>query len=204
MREIGGGAFVLATALKAIVFFTLLMVCVAFATYVERRLAAFVQDRSGPNRVGPIGLLQPVADALKNLLKEETWPAAANHAFFLYVGNRLSPAARNAHAILPVTTFAEREGTFTNFEGRIQRFHQALQPAGLARPAWLVLARLVSLLEDAGATAEPTLASEAFQVMVRATPAMADLEWASVGLKGARLGSTEAAVPHAQAPADGA
>ena len=127
-------------------------------------------------------------------------------SFFLYVGNRLSPAARNAHAILPVTTFAEMEGTFTNFEGRVQRFHQALQPAGLARPAWLVLARLVSLLEDGGdgGVAAPTLASEAFQVMVRATPAMADLEWASVGLKGARLGSTEAAVPHAQAPAEGA
>ncbi|MCK5410773.1 MAG: NADH-quinone oxidoreductase subunit H [Gemmatimonadetes bacterium] len=94
MREISGGAFVLATALKAIVFFTLLMVCVALATYVERRLAAFVQDRSGPNRVGPIGLLQPVADGLKNLLKEETWPAAANHAFFL-----LAPAL----AMIPAT-----------------------------------------------------------------------------------------------------
>ncbi len=148
--------------------------------------------RSDPGGDAVAVLEDPLAE-----LPEE-WGRQAS--FFLYVGNRLSPAARNAHAILPVTTFAEMEGTFTNFEGRVQRFHQALQPAGLARPAWLVLARLVSLLEDDGdgGAAAPTLASEAFQVMVGATPAMAGLEWASVGLKGARLGSTEAAVPQAQ------
>ena len=69
-----------------------------------------------------------------------------------------------------------------------------------------MLARLVSLLEDAGdgGAAAPTLASEAFQVMAGATPAMAGLEWVFVGLKGARLGSTEAAVPQAQTPVKGA
>jgi NADH-quinone oxidoreductase subunit G len=154
--------------------------------------------RSDPGGDAVAVLEDPLAE-----LPEE-WGREAS--FFLYVGNRLSPAARNADAILPVTTFAEMEGTFTNFEGRVQRFHQALQPTGLARPAWLVLARLVSLLEDDGdrGAAAPTLASEAFQVMVEATPAMAGLEWASVGLKGARLGSTEAAVPQAQAPVKGA
>ncbi|MCK5410774.1 MAG: (2Fe-2S)-binding protein [Gemmatimonadetes bacterium] len=163
----------------------------------------------GFERFDGSALSDPGGDAvavLEDPLAElpEEWGRQAS--FFLYVGNRLSSAARNAHAILPVTTFAEMEGTFTNFEGRVQRFHQALQPAGLARPAWLVLARLVSLLEDDGdgGAAAPTLASEAFQVMVGDTPAMAGLEWASVGLKGARLGSTEAAVLQAQAPVEGA
>jgi NADH-quinone oxidoreductase subunit H len=72
MTEISGGPFVVATILKVVVFFTLLILSIALGTYMERRLAAFIQDRSGPNRVGPIGLLQVVADGLKNLLKEET------------------------------------------------------------------------------------------------------------------------------------
>ena len=94
MTHIGGTAFFVATLIKVVVFFTLLMLGVALATYVERRLAAFIQDRSGPNRVGPIGLLQVVADGLKNLLKEETWPGAAYKGFFL-----LAPAM----AIIPGT-----------------------------------------------------------------------------------------------------
>ena len=94
MTQVAGGAFIVATILKVIVFFTLLMLCVALATYVERRLAAFIQDRSGPNRVGPVGLLQVIADGLKNLLKEETWPGAAYKGFFL-----LAPAI----ALIPGT-----------------------------------------------------------------------------------------------------
>ncbi|UCG75276.1 MAG: NADH-quinone oxidoreductase subunit H [Gemmatimonadota bacterium] len=94
MSPIGGGAFVVATLIKVVVFFTLLMLSIALGTYVERRLAAFIQDRSGPNRVGPIGLLQVVADGLKNLLKEETLPVAAYKGFFL-----LAPAM----ALIPGT-----------------------------------------------------------------------------------------------------
>ncbi|MEE8487501.1 MAG: NADH-quinone oxidoreductase subunit H, partial [Gemmatimonadota bacterium] len=64
-------AFVVATILKVVLGFTLLMVTVMLATYVERRVAGFIQDRSGPNRVGPIGLLQVIADGIKFILKEE-------------------------------------------------------------------------------------------------------------------------------------
>ncbi len=94
MSPIGGVAFAVATALKAIVFFTLMMTIVAFATIVERKIAGFIQDRSGPNRVGPWGLLQVIADGLKNILKEETMPAQAVRPFFL-----LAPAL----AIIPST-----------------------------------------------------------------------------------------------------
>jgi len=94
VTEISGGPFVIATILKVLVFFTLLILSIALGTYVERRLAAFIQDRSGPNRVGPIGLLQVAADGLKNLLKEETWPSAAYKGFFL-----LAPAM----ALIPGT-----------------------------------------------------------------------------------------------------
>lgn len=55
--------------------------------YVERRMSAFIQDRVGPNRVGPLGLLQPVADALKFIFKEDIVPPHTNK--WLYI---LAPA----------------------------------------------------------------------------------------------------------------
>ncbi len=60
-----------------------LMGVVALTTLVERRVAGFIQDRYGPNRVGPFGLFQPIADGLKNFLKEETMPATAAQPYFL-------------------------------------------------------------------------------------------------------------------------
>lgn len=72
--------------LIAVVLGAILGSC-AYLIYVERKLAAFVQDRIGPNRVGPWGLLQPVADGLKFLLKEDIIPAHVDK--ILYV---LAPA----------------------------------------------------------------------------------------------------------------
>jgi NADH-quinone oxidoreductase subunit H len=78
--------FLVSAAVKVFVVFNLIMVGVALLTLAERRICAWMQDRLGPNRVGPGGLLQPAADGLKNILKEETSPAEANAAFF-----RLAP-----------------------------------------------------------------------------------------------------------------
>ncbi len=50
----------------------------AIAVYAERRVAAFIQNRVGPNRVGPLGLLQPIADVVKLLLKEDVTPTSSN------------------------------------------------------------------------------------------------------------------------------
>ncbi len=71
-----------ASAIKVFVVFNLIMVGVALLTLVERRVCAWMQDRLGPNRVGPQGLFQPAADGLKNFLKEETSPAMADKALF--------------------------------------------------------------------------------------------------------------------------
>ena len=103
-------------------------------------------------------------------------------AFFLYVGSRLPEAARSAHAILPIATFAEMEGTFTNFEGRVQRFHQALQAPGIARPAWMVLSRVLAALGDGSAVDD---AASAFAALAGASQAFAGLDWNGLGLKGA-------------------
>jgi len=74
--------FVIASAIKVFVVFNLIMVGVALLTLFERRVCAWMQDRLGPNRVGPQGLFQPAADGLKNFLKEETSPAMADKALF--------------------------------------------------------------------------------------------------------------------------
>lgn len=75
--------FVVASAVKVFVVFNLIMVGVALLTLAERRICAWMQDRLGPNRVGPQGLLQPAADGLKNFLKEETYPALADKTLFI-------------------------------------------------------------------------------------------------------------------------
>ncbi|HTI03727.1 MAG TPA: NADH-quinone oxidoreductase subunit NuoH [Gemmatimonadales bacterium] len=74
--------FLIASAIKVFVVFNLIMVGVALLTLLERRVCAWMQDRLGPNRVGPQGILQPAADGLKNFLKEETSPAMADKTLF--------------------------------------------------------------------------------------------------------------------------
>jgi len=56
---------------------------VSYLIYVERKISAFMQDRIGPNRVGPIGLFQPIADGLKFILKEDVIPANVDKTLYL-------------------------------------------------------------------------------------------------------------------------
>jgi NADH-quinone oxidoreductase subunit H len=69
-------------AMKVLLFLSILMAGVAYTTYAERRIAAFFQGRRGPNRAGPLGLLQPLADGLKFLFKEDFVPRFTDR--FLY------------------------------------------------------------------------------------------------------------------------
>jgi hypothetical protein len=82
LQPLGDTGFLIASLAKVILVFTVLMVVVALLTLLERKVSAWMQDRLGPNRVGPGGLGQPLADGIKNILKEETNPAEANGVFF--------------------------------------------------------------------------------------------------------------------------
>ena len=76
--------FFIGTSLLKIIgmIFIVILPMVSYAVYAERRVSAFIQDRLGPNRVGPAGLLQPIADMFKLLLKEDFTPRNVNTLYY--------------------------------------------------------------------------------------------------------------------------
>jgi NADH-quinone oxidoreductase subunit H len=79
-----------------------LLVSVAYLTYAERKVIAAIQLRKGPNVVGPLGLLQPIADAVKLLFKETILPAGANRVVFIAAPMLTFVLAMIAWAVIPV------------------------------------------------------------------------------------------------------
>ncbi len=87
----------LATILKVVVIFGALISAAGISTLAERRVSAWIQHRIGPNRVGPFGVLQPLADGIKFIFKEEFVPEGANRWLFI-----LAPALSAAAALMSV------------------------------------------------------------------------------------------------------
>src|SRR5213080_2374360 len=75
-------AFIGITFVKIVALLSVVMVLMNYSVYAERRVSALIQDRLGPNRVGPAGLFQPIADAFKFLLKEDFTPAHVNKFYY--------------------------------------------------------------------------------------------------------------------------
>src|SRR5213593_3050424 len=77
-------SFLIITSLLKIVgiLFIVILPMVSYSVYAERRVSAFIQDRLGPNRVGPAGLFQPIADMFKLLLKEDFTPRTVNTFYY--------------------------------------------------------------------------------------------------------------------------
>jgi NADH-quinone oxidoreductase subunit G len=111
----------------------------------------------------------------------------------IFTGTNANATSDRAHWVLPAATWVEREGTFTNFEGRVQRFRTALEPLGVALPEWDMLGRLL------GALGEPPTAGRAehwFRALAAAVPAFAGLTYQSVGDAGRLIaGATSAGAP---------
>ncbi|MGR2662165.1 NADH-quinone oxidoreductase subunit NuoH [Chromobacterium haemolyticum] len=91
------------TLLKIIAIVLPMLLCVAYLTYAERKVIGFMQIRIGPNRVGPLGLLQPIADAVKLLMKEIILPTNSSKGLFLLAPVLSIAPALAAWAVIPFT-----------------------------------------------------------------------------------------------------
>ena len=90
--------FIITSLLKILgILFIVILPMVSYSVYAERRVSALIQDRLGPNRVGPAGLLQPIADMFKLLLKEDFTPRSVNTFYYW-----LAPALAMMPAIITI------------------------------------------------------------------------------------------------------
>jgi len=88
---------------KVLVIFVGLLTAIAYSTYLERKVVAHIQHRIGPNMVGPLGLFQPIADAVKLLFKEEVEPAKVNIIFYSLAPMLSFLVACMAIAVVPIS-----------------------------------------------------------------------------------------------------
>lgn len=95
--------------LIAIIVFASLGIAL-YTTFSERKVAAVLQDRPGPNRAGPMGLLQPLADGLKLIMKEEIIPNSASKALFILGPAMAMTAALMTCAVIPWSSSVELFG----------------------------------------------------------------------------------------------
>ncbi len=94
-------AFVIEKMVLIAIIITISLVIAMYATYAERKVAGFIQDRHGPNRAGPFGLLQPLADGLKLFFKEEVIPSNSNKWLFILGPCLAMLTAMMTSAIIP-------------------------------------------------------------------------------------------------------
>ena len=90
--------------IKIIILLLSLILTIIFYTYWERKFIGLAQDRIGPNRVGPFGLLQPIADPLKLLFKSIVFPKQANKFLFILGPIIVVVTALSAWAVIPFSS----------------------------------------------------------------------------------------------------
>lgn len=96
------GLIVVISLAKVVGVFSLFMVILTWMSWLERRVCAILQDRSGPNRVGPAGLLQPVADAIKLIQKEDLIPSQVNKWLYILGPALVALPALIVFAVVPI------------------------------------------------------------------------------------------------------
>jgi NADH-quinone oxidoreductase subunit H len=99
------------TILLIVLVFTITLVIAMYSTYGERKIAAFLQDRIGPNRAGPFGVLQPMADGVKMFMKEEIIPDVSNKWLFILGPCVAMTTALMTSAVIPWGTGITIGGT---------------------------------------------------------------------------------------------
>src|SRR3989454_202131 len=129
------------------------------------------------------------------------WPEAETDAalralpLLIFTGTNANATSERAHWVLPAAAWVEREGTYTNFEGRVQRFRQAVEPLGQALPEWDILGRVLRAL---GVEVGATRAERWFRELAAAVPAFAGLTYQAIGDTGAVLSAPTAGHPRSE------
>ena len=100
------------TVIKIVLVLFVVLTAVAYLTLAERRISAFIQDRPGPNRVGPFGFLQPLADGIKFIFKEDIIPDHVNRSFYI-----AAPAITLVTAIIAIAVIPIGYGFYTTAFG---------------------------------------------------------------------------------------
>src|SRR5256885_1037390 len=94
-------SFLLYKLILVVIIFGISLLIAMYSTYAERKVAAFMQDRLGPNRAGPFGILQPLADGLKMFMKEEIIPDVSNKFLFILGPSLTMLTACMTSAVIP-------------------------------------------------------------------------------------------------------
>ncbi len=147
------------------------------ATLVERAMA------------GELKGLVVFGHDLVALYGEAVAHKVAQQVFLIYVGSNDTATSRLAHLVLPSAVYAEKEGTFTNCDGRVQRLVKAFEPLKGSRGE---LEILLDLARRVGAPLPYTTASEVFSQIGPVVPAFEGLTYGTVGLQGAPLTTAQA------------
>jgi len=104
--------FLLIKFVLVVIVFAVSLGIAAYSTYAERKIAAFLQDRVGPDRAGPFGLLQPLADGVKMFMKEEIIPSNADRLLFILGPCIMMMTACMTGVVIPWGHGLEINGTF--------------------------------------------------------------------------------------------
>jgi len=104
----------------------------------------------------------------------------------IFIGPNRNATSEFAHILLPAASWPEKDGTFTNFAGRVQRLHKAVEPLGDARPEWQILKRLG---KELGVSAPYLDAADVFAAIGQTVPALAGMNYEVIGSNGTMLKS---------------
>jgi len=110
-------------------------------------------------------------------------------AMVVFQGANANATSARARLVLPSAAYAEREGTFTNFQGRVQRFRAALTPLGDALPDWQILARLGRALGARDPLYLAERAEQVFNLLVASRPPFAGMTYRGLGDAGRMIGA---------------
>ena len=129
-------------------------------------------------------------------LLASAWPEAevrealGGAEMVIFTGTNSNPTSERAHWVLPSAAWVERDGTYTNFEGRVQRFRQTVEPLGQALAEWEMLGRVLAALGEAPSA---TRAEHWFRRLATAVPSFAGLSYQALGDTGRLVAGSVAA-----------